>query len=113
MCVTSFPSSEVESHPFELDTMLFMDWRDDHTQDNPAMRDANEKLPTFLYAMPFTKNKVIWWDACKEVVRACVKHGEKFTREVVRAECVKQFFTSFYSAVPGRDLSCGPTCNWV
>ena len=23
---------EVESHPFELDTMLFMDWRDDHTQ---------------------------------------------------------------------------------
>ena len=22
---------EVESHPFELDTMLFMDWRDDHT----------------------------------------------------------------------------------
>ena len=23
---------EVESHPFELDTMLFMDWRDDHTK---------------------------------------------------------------------------------
>ena len=25
---------EVESHPFELDTMLFMDWRDDHTKVN-------------------------------------------------------------------------------
>ena len=24
--------AEVESHPFDLDTMLFMDWRDDHTQ---------------------------------------------------------------------------------
>ena len=59
-CNNLFPFSEVESHPFELDTMLFMDWRDDHTQDKPAMRDANEKLPTFLYAMPFTKNKVIW-----------------------------------------------------
>lgn len=23
---------EVDSHPFELDTMLFMDWRDDHTK---------------------------------------------------------------------------------
>ena len=50
--------TEVESHPFELDTMLFMDWRDSHTQELPAMREANEKLPTFLYAMPFTKNKV-------------------------------------------------------
>ena len=50
--------AEVESHPFDMDTMLFMDWRDNHTQGNPAMREANGKLPTFLYAMPFTKNKV-------------------------------------------------------
>lgn len=52
--------AEVESHPFELDTMLFMDWRDDHTHPGglEAMRAANEKLPTFLYAMPFTKNKI-------------------------------------------------------
>lgn len=50
--------AEVESHPFDLDTMLFMDWRDDHTQNIPDMKAANEKLPTFLYAMPFTKNKV-------------------------------------------------------
>lgn len=41
-----------------MDTMLFMDWRDDHTQNIPDMKAANEKLPTFLYAMPFTKNKV-------------------------------------------------------
>jgi lycopene beta-cyclase len=50
--------AEVESHPFELDTMLFMDWRDDHLGGSPEMRVANEKTPTFLYAMPFTKNKV-------------------------------------------------------
>ena len=59
---TSFPlylfsHTEVESHPFELDTMLFMDWRDEHTFSNPAMRASNDALPTFLYAMPFTKNK--------------------------------------------------------
>lgn len=50
--------AEVESHPFDLDTMLFMDWRDDHTAGNPAMREANAALPTFLYAMPFSKTKV-------------------------------------------------------
>ena len=33
---------EVESHPFELDTMLFMDWRDDHTKvSTTAMLEAH------------------------------------------------------------------------
>ena len=30
---------EVESHPFELDTMLFMDWRDDHTKVRSVVLD--------------------------------------------------------------------------
>lgn len=34
--------AEVESHPFDLDCMLFMDWRDDHTQADPEMREANK-----------------------------------------------------------------------
>jgi hypothetical protein len=50
--------AEVESHPFDIDTMLFMDWRDDHLADLPEVKARNSKLPTFLYAMPFTKNKV-------------------------------------------------------
>ena len=50
--------AEVESHPFDVDTMLFMDWRDDHLADLPEVKTRNSKLPTFLYAMPFTKNKV-------------------------------------------------------
>ena len=33
---------DVESHPFDLDTMLFMDWRDDHTADNADMRESNQ-----------------------------------------------------------------------
>ncbi len=33
--------AEVESHPFDVDTMLFMDWRDEHTSGNPAMQEAN------------------------------------------------------------------------
>jgi hypothetical protein len=50
--------AEVESHPFDLKTMLFMDWRDEHTFHDPAMRAANTKLPTFLYAMPFSPTRV-------------------------------------------------------
>lgn len=49
--------AEVESHPFDVQTMLFMDWRDDHTQADPKMQASNAALPTFLYAMPFSKNK--------------------------------------------------------
>lgn len=32
---------EVESHPFDVDAMLFMDWRDDHLNADPAMKARN------------------------------------------------------------------------
>jgi hypothetical protein len=48
---------EVEGHPFDIDTMLFMDWRDDHLPEGSDVKARNAKLPTFLYAMPFSKNK--------------------------------------------------------
>jgi hypothetical protein len=38
--------------------MLFMDWRDDHLAQLPEIKARNDKLPTFLYAMPFSKTKV-------------------------------------------------------
>lgn len=69
----------VESHPFDVDKMLFMDWRDDHLDGHPELKKSNAKyvsclsgfllidivslccrcrLPTFLYAMPFSPTKV-------------------------------------------------------
>eukprot|EP00873_Tetraselmis_striata_P010501 jgi/Tetstr1/430765/TSEL_020550.t1 len=50
--------AEVESHPFPLDKMLFMDWRDSHLDGAPAVKASNAKLPTFLYAMPFSPTMV-------------------------------------------------------
>ena len=32
---------EVESHPFDLGTMLFMDWRDDHLDATPDIKQRN------------------------------------------------------------------------
>lgn len=49
---------EVESHPFDLETMLFMDWRDDHLTPFPDIKQRNAELPTFLYAMPFSPTRV-------------------------------------------------------
>ena len=53
--------AECDNHPFEVDTMLFMDWRDDHTDSQPDMKAANYEVPTFLYVMPFTENKCVPW----------------------------------------------------
>lgn len=50
--------AEVEEHPFELDNMVFMDWRDSHLNNNKELKERNGKIPTFLYAMPFSKNRI-------------------------------------------------------
>jgi flavin-dependent dehydrogenase len=50
--------AEVESHPFKVDEMTFMDWRDDHLEALPELKARNSKLPTFLYAMPFSATRV-------------------------------------------------------
>ena len=42
---------EVESHPFEPDTVLFMDWRDDHFDNHPNMKAANQYVTCMLPAL--------------------------------------------------------------
>lgn len=50
---------QVESHPFDLDTMLFMDWRDDHTQGNPSMQVGVRPLRLYLCLNPVSVY-VVW-----------------------------------------------------
>jgi lycopene beta-cyclase len=50
--------AEVDGHPFDLDKMVFMDWRDSHLNNNSILKSNNQKLPTFLYAMPFSSNRI-------------------------------------------------------
>ncbi|XP_062082523.1 capsanthin/capsorubin synthase, chromoplastic-like [Humulus lupulus] len=50
--------AEVDGHPFDLDKMVLMDWRDSHLGNEPYMRASNSKFPTFLYAMPFDSNLI-------------------------------------------------------
>nr|QSQ68576.1 chloroplastic lycopene beta cyclase [Puya raimondii] len=50
--------AEVEEHPFDLDKMLFMDWRDSHLTNGSELKRRNERIPTFLYAMPFSSTRI-------------------------------------------------------
>uniref|UniRef100_A0A0D9VD69 lycopene beta-cyclase n=1 Tax=Leersia perrieri TaxID=77586 RepID=A0A0D9VD69_9ORYZ len=50
--------AEVDGHPFDLDKMLFMDWRDAHLKEGSAIWERNRRVPTFLYAMPFSPTRI-------------------------------------------------------
>ncbi|KAL3637184.1 Lycopene beta cyclase, chloroplastic [Castilleja foliolosa] len=50
--------AEVDEHPFDKDKMVFMDWRDSHLDNNKELKERNRKIPTFLYAMPFSENRI-------------------------------------------------------
>ena len=47
-----------EPHGFPLDEMLFMDWRDGHL--DAKFKAQNNDHPTFLYAMPFSANRIFF-----------------------------------------------------
>ncbi|RAL48489.1 unnamed protein product [Cuscuta campestris] len=49
--------AEVEEHPFDLNKMVFMDWRDSHLNSG-ELKERNKMLPTFLYAMPFSSDRI-------------------------------------------------------
>ena len=50
--------AEVEEHPFDVDKMVFMDWRDSHLNNNVELKERNSRIPTFLYAMPFSSDRI-------------------------------------------------------
>lgn len=77
--------AEVESHPFDLDSMLFMDWRDDHLDDFPALKASNDRLPTFLYAMPFSPTK-IFLEETSLVARPIIPFPELKERMIARLD---------------------------
>lgn len=50
--------AEVEEHPFDINKMVFMDWRDSHLNNNKKLKERNSRIPTFLYAMPFSSDRI-------------------------------------------------------
>ncbi|RVW86637.1 Capsanthin/capsorubin synthase, chromoplastic [Vitis vinifera] len=75
--------AEVDSHPFDLDKMLLMDWRDSHLGNEPYIRAGNSSLPTFLYAMPFNSN-LIFLEETSLVSRPMLSYKEVKRRMVAR-----------------------------
>lgn len=75
--------AEVESHPFDLDKMVLMDWRDTHLRNEPYMRASNSRFPTFLYAMPFDTN-FIFLEETSLVSRPVLPYKQVKARMVAR-----------------------------
>ncbi|KAL8057850.1 hypothetical protein ABFX02_04G210300 [Erythranthe guttata] len=75
--------AEVDRHPFDLDKMLLMDWRDSHLGNEPSLRPHNSKFPTFLYAMPFDSN-LVFLEETSLVSRPMLSYTEIKKRMVAR-----------------------------
>uniref|UniRef100_A0A2N9IS37 Lycopene beta-cyclase n=1 Tax=Fagus sylvatica TaxID=28930 RepID=A0A2N9IS37_FAGSY len=75
--------AEVEEHPFDLDKMVLMDWRDSHLGNEPYLRAKNSRFPTFLYAMPFDSN-LIFLEETSLVSRPVLSYKEVKAKMVAR-----------------------------
>lgn len=75
--------AEVEEHPFDVDKMVFMDWRDSHLNGNMELKERNNKIPTFLYAMPFSSER-IFLEETSLVARPGLAMGDIQERMVAR-----------------------------
>ncbi|KAK7283142.1 hypothetical protein RIF29_12455 [Crotalaria pallida] len=75
--------AEVDDHPYDLDKMVLMDWRDSHLGNEPYMRANNSKCPTFLYAMPFDSN-LIFLEETSLVSRPVLSYTEVKRRMAAR-----------------------------
>ncbi|KAL3828586.1 hypothetical protein ACJIZ3_017388 [Penstemon smallii] len=75
--------AEVDQHPFDLDKMVLMDWRDTHLGNEPELRASNSKYPTFLYAMPFDSN-LVFLEETSLVSRPKLSYMEVKKRMVAR-----------------------------
>lgn len=75
--------AEVEEHPFDLDKMVLMDWRDTHLGNEPYLRVKNSRFPTFLYAMPFDSN-LVFLEETSLVSRPVLSYKEVKSRMVAR-----------------------------
>nr|AAQ02668.1 lycopene cyclase [Setaria italica] len=75
--------AEVEEHPFDVDKMVFMDWRDSHLNGYVDLKERKDKMPTFLYAMPFSSNR-IFLDETSSVARPGLQLEDIQERMVAR-----------------------------
>lgn len=75
--------AEVDAHPFDLDKMVLMDWRDSHLGNEPYLRENNARIPTFLYTMPFDSN-LVFLEETSLVSRPFLSYMEVKKRMVAR-----------------------------
>ncbi|CAK7331781.1 unnamed protein product [Dovyalis caffra] len=75
--------AEEDGHPFDLDKIVLVDWRDPHLGNEPNLRASNSRIPTFPYVRPFYSNLVFLEEICL-VSRLALSDMEIKSRMVAR-----------------------------
>ena len=116
----------VEKHPFPLDKLVLMDYRDEYIGDDAAMRSRNERFPTFMYVMPISDTEIFFEETvlvsrpgadsadleARLRKRLSVSYGiEHF--EVLESERAAIPMGGMDPVVPQRVVGCGATASCV
>jgi lycopene beta-cyclase len=84
--------AEVDGHPFDVDKMLFMDWRDSHLPEGSETKERNRRIPAFLYAMPFSPNRIFLEETSLHVSDVMIsKHRPTFPVKHEADSCVLRY----------------------
>ena len=117
---------KVEKHPFPLDKLVLMDYRDEYIGDDAAMRSRNERFPTFMYVMPISDTEIFFEETvlvsrpgadsadleARLRKRLSVSYGiEHF--EVLESERAAIPMGGEDPVVPQRVVGCGATASCV
>ena len=76
---------EVDQHPFDINEMLFMDWRSDYVQGDKNLLKNIKKVPSFLYVMPLSET-VIFVEETSLVARPAASFEEMAIRLTKRLD---------------------------
>ena len=116
----------VEKHPFPLDKLVLMDYRDEYIGDDNDMRKRNERFPTFMYVMPISDTEIFFEETvlvsrpgadsadleARLRKRLSVSYGiEHF--EVLESERAAIPRGGMDPVVPQRVVGCGATASCV
>ena len=117
---------KVEKHPFPLDKLVLMDYRDEYIGDDDEMRKRNERFPTFMYVMPISDTEIFFEETvlvsrpgadsadleARLRKRLSVSYGiEHF--EVLESERAAIPMGGMDPVVPQRVVGCGATASCV
>ena len=113
-------------HPFPLDRLVLMDYRDSYLGDDAAARARNDRFPSFMYVMPMSDTRIFFEETIlvsrpggdSKDLEARLKRRLEATYgitdfEVLESERAAIPMGGADPAVPQRTVGCGSTASAI